>query len=250
METDPTITQQINNSLGKIMAIRSMIEGKELTADERFSLKGVKLFEDFLISPLNSAEETNLKKAFVAAVMVSKATGKIKLEGNYSTEDITIAISEGLTRLKNQYLVGKGKCEEKGFNAKMAEDVILDHEIAALALVFERKIDKWCEDLPNNIEALADKHYDELFTIISAIVSYLSPELADQVAFWINEIAIKFRPEILNLINKGTRIIVNYVRPQIEKLVQKGTVLVQKTKNTLLGKRQDTIKIETNRAKT
>lgn len=243
INNDSTTAQQINNSLGKIMAIKSLIEGKELTANEQYSLKGIKVFNDFLESPLNSSEESNLKKAFTAAVMVSRAIGKIKLENNYTTEDITIAISGGLTRLKSQYLAGKGEYEEKTFNAKMAEDVILDHEIAALALLIERKIDEWCEGLPNNIEELTDEHYDELvaglnLTISAIIATHFSPELAAQVSCWINEVAVKLRPTILNLINKGTKLIVDYVKPKIIEYVKKLAGTVQKIKNTITGKKQ------------
>lgn len=248
MATNTDTVQQINNSLGKIMAIRALISGKELTNSDTNLLEGIKVVQDFLDAPMNSSEESNFKKAFVASVLVSKVAGKIQVDGKYTTEEIAIAISEGLTRLKTQYLVGKGHCNGKTFTESMAEEIQLDHEIAALVMIVEKRIDNWCEQLPNDIEKLTDEHYEELvgslnLAISAVIANYLSPELATQVSLWIDEFATKLKPEVLGLINKGAKIIVRIIKPKVLKIVQETAKAIQWIKNKITEKKKTIIKV-------
>ena len=230
---------QINNSLAKIIAIRSLLAGKELTNDEFFSLKGIKVVNDFLEAPLNGDAESKLKKAFVAAVIAAREFGHININGNYTTEELTLALSEGLTRLKTQYLVGKGSFDGNSFDVRDAKEIELDHAMVALLLIVERQIDNWCDQLPDKLEELTEQYYDELVTglmvaLSGAIAAHLSPELATRIMPWINHLVLELKPKVQEWIRQGAETIINYLKPEIINAVKKGLVILQKVKNWLL----------------
>ena len=231
---------QINNSLAKIIAIRSLLSGKELTNDVLFSLKGIKVVNDFLEAPLNGDAESKLKKAFVAAVIASKEFDHINLNGGYTTEELTLALSEGLTRLKTQYLVGKGSYGGSSFDERDAKEIELDHAMVALLLIVERQIDNWCDQLPDKLEELTEQYYDELVTglmvaLSGAIAAHLSPELATKIMPWINHLVLELKPKVQEWIRQGAQAVIDYVKPEIIKAVKTSLVILQKVKNWLLN---------------
>lgn len=230
---------QINNSLAKIIAIRSLLSSKELSNDELFSLKGIKVVNEFLDAPLNGDAESKFKKAFIAAVIAAKEFGHINLNGNYTTEELTLALSEGLTRLKTQYLVGKGSFGGRSFHEQDAKDVELDHAMVALLLIVERQIDNWCDCLPDKLEELTEQYYDELVTGLlvalgGAIAAHLSPELATRIMPWINHLVLELKPKVQEWIKQGAQAIIDRVKPEIIKAVKKGLIIIQNLKNWLL----------------
>ena len=227
---------QINNSLAKIIAIRSLLSGKELTNDELFSLKGIKVVNDFLEAPLNGDAESKLKKAFVAAVIASKEFGHINLNEDYTTEELTLALSEGLTRLKTQYLVGKGSYGGSSFDERDAKEIELDHAMVALLLIVERQIDNWCDQLPDKLEELTEQYYDELVTglmvaLSGAIAVHLSPELATRIMPWINHLVLELKPKVQEWIRQGAQAVIKYAKREIISAVKKGLVIIQRLKN-------------------
>lgn len=222
---------QIANSLAKVMALRTMMQGRELSKDEIYTLKGMKVVNDFLNAPINSVEEDKLKKAFVAAVITSSELGHVNLGENYTTEQITIAISQGLTKIKTQYLVGQGT-----FTESKAEEIELDYVIACLAQLIEKGIDEWCKQLPEKLDELAEEYYDEMVPILTNIIKggiaiILDPEAADYISIYINEFLYGLKDEVRKYIKMGAQYVIDYVRPQIEQLVQDGIIVIQKTYN-------------------
>lgn len=213
------------------MALRTMMQGKELSKDEIYTLKGMKIVNDFLNAPINSTEEVKLKKAFVAAVITSNELGHINLGENYTTEQITIAISQGLTKIKNQYLVGQGKYTES-----KAEEVELDYIIACLAHTIENGIDEWCKQLPDTLDELTEEYYNEMVPILTNIIKggiaiLFDPDTADYASIYINEFLYGLKDEVRKYVKIGAQYIIDYIRPQIEQLVQEGIIVIQKTYN-------------------
>ena len=241
--------QDINNSLAKIAAIRIMLSGQNLTNSVVENLKGIQIVDNYLNSPINSLDELKFKKAFIAAVISSKEFGDNVIEGEFSTEELTMAVSEGLTRLKTHYLKGKG-----GIDENKAKEIELDHQMASLLLTVEAQIDKWCKQLPENLDNLADEHYEEcvmgLMTIISpAISSHLSPFVTMKVMPIITKMMISLKPQVRQLIKQGSEAVIKYVRPEIDKAIRNGVVLLQNAKNWVHVK-DNCIKMENDRKET
>lgn len=222
---------QIINSLAKITALRSMMKSKELSDDEYHSLKGMKVIDDFLNAKVNSEEEAKLKKIFVAAVITSKEFGHINLGGNYTAEQIAISISEGLTKLKIQHLVGCGE-----YDVSDAEKIELDHIIANLAITVERIVDDYFDKIPQKIEDFVNENYDKAVTALTGVIGVkigvlLGPDIAVNTAPVIDGFIRRLKPQVCETIRRGAKYIIDYTKPRINKFIKEGAMVVQKAYN-------------------
>lgn len=209
---DYNTAKQINNSLAKVLAIKSLLSGNDLTIDELYTLKGIKIVNDFLETPVNSREESNFKKAFVSSVISSIEFGQIHLSRDYTTEELTILVSEGLTRLKSLY-----HAEKEGGKGTDVLELLWDHMIVSLLKSVEETIDDWCSRLPEQMEELTDEYYEDLVTVLStaayAVISlFASPDTALDIEPLIREVAMMLKPTVKVLVKQGTEAILQFAK--------------------------------------
>lgn len=210
---------QIENSLPRIVAIRSLLIGDNLTKTDVLALKEVDIVQKYLELPLNDPAETKLKKALSAAILVIKDKGLLKMENDFTPEQIAFAVSEGLTRMKMAYLAEKGQTDNGILiDVEKASQVVNNHLVASIVTFVDKWIDDLCAKLPKQAEELTEEYYDKIISLatlyLTAYISdSLSPDIAQYVANIINSVASSLKPYVKEMIGQGSEKILRSLAP-------------------------------------
>ncbi|MBF0112857.1 MAG: hypothetical protein HQK74_09015 [Desulfamplus sp.] len=105
--------------------------------DDKLKQPELSSVKDFFKTPLDSAEDLNIKKTVAAATVIAKEKGFIKSFETSSNEEIAATVDYGLTGVKAAYKVGTG--EMKTIDAI---DYMVDKAVAVVATVVKSAVEK------------------------------------------------------------------------------------------------------------
>ena len=228
----------MDDSLRKMVALQSLVLGKELTDEEVKTITEFECIKKFLDSPDNSKEETDLKKMFAEAIIAGIEMGTLPFDipADATPESIVSIVDEGLTQIKAAYKLENGQYEE----VNEAEEVIIDHRAARNVAFMDLAVRKAIELADLAIDkaereacALADKVLEHSDDIINAIESAYPQAIP--VAEFCRQVLNNVKPEIKEQIHKGIARVSEMVKSILHSSIAKLPESARRVKDWLLS---------------
>ena len=228
----------MDDSLRKMSALQSLVLGKKLADDEVKTITEFECIKNFLESPDNSKEESDLKKLFVEAIIAGIETGTLPIDmpADATPESIVSIVDEGLTQIKVAYKLENGQYED----VYEAEEVIIDHRAARNVAFMELAVKKAIELADLAIDkaerescALADKvleHCDDIINVVEAAYPEAIP-----VAEFCRLVLNNMKPEIKEQIHKGIAKVSEMAKSILHSSIEKMPEIARRVKDWLLS---------------
>lgn len=232
--------RKIDERIPTLLALQSLIIGKELNESEVESIREFKCVQDYLDLPLNDAAEKGLKKIVVAAVVTASQLGILQLpEGCNDAESIASIVDEGLTRVKIAYQVANGI-----LNPIDATEAINDRatvRVAAVVDMVTKKLEEKAQHLIDIAEASALSKADAVvnavkrasYVVGTYVVKVFPP--AKAIMPVIVELQKFVEPAVKQAVKKGIKVVADTARKVVTKAAEKVKSFAKRVLTKLLG---------------
>ena len=183
-----------------VEALKIVAREKNLSEENKEALEAIPAFKKFFEVELGSPEELEMKKRFVAALIVAQEQGVAPISLPPTPEAIAILVDEGLTTAKVAYQVNTRALEEDE-----AFDVFYDRVVATISSVVHKVV---TAGFPFVVKAAA-KFISEKLPQAKPVVDFaekvlppFSGKVADGVNAGIKKIAKVAKPVIKTCFEK------------------------------------------------
>lgn len=188
----------LENELTQMTALKSLLLGKELGAEELPLIREFKCVQDFLDLPINDKKEGVLKKLFTTSIIVAGNNGQLPFSLPETPIEIASAVDEGLTRLKVAYKTATGDLD-----SIEAVDALIDRAAVRAIAVCDKLIEKGMPLLLDKLCLAITKIYPPAATVVPIIKN------SERYITVGTKLAVR----------KGINILANNAKPVIQKAV-------------------------------
>lgn len=202
-------------NINKINALKSLLLGHELGAENINQLKEFKIVNEFLDLPFNDKREVILKKLFAVAVNVAIKNKTFPIEmKDTSPAAIASMIDEGLNRVKVAYLSYIGKMD-----VIEATEALIDRTAARAVAVIEKTVDKAGPLILDKVCSAVEAAYPQTKPVVAIV------RASEEIIIEKTKVVIRKGIEILA---SSAKAIVKHNAPLLNKISQKVKSLIAK----------------------
>lgn len=204
-----------DGNINKINALKSLLLGHELGAENINQLKEFKIVKEFLDLPFNDKREVILKKLFAVAVNIAIKNKTFPIEmKDTSPSAIASMIDEGLNRVKVAYLSSMGKMD-----VIEAAETLIDRTAARVVAVIEKAVDKAGPLIIGKLCSVVEAAYPQTKPVMAIV------RASEKIIIEKTKVVIRKGIEILA---SSAKAIVKHNVPLLKKVSQKVKSLIAK----------------------